>query len=331
MANVGTIGTSAITKTFLQACIASRAFKITHVYSRTPEKAQALIDDLFIPDARADSELEAMLASTDVDIIYVASPNSLHFQHVKAALAHGKSVIVEKPAFVSPAEYQAIDEILKKNPGLHVIEGARHLYDANYLAASERVRAYDEVTGATLTYMKYSSRYDDFKAGKNPNIFSPKFAGGALYDLGVYLVYAAVDWFGMPKQANYAATKAENGIDLHGLARLHYDKFDVALIFGKDQQSFLPSEVYAHTHTLWLDNLGMPAKVRAYDGPAVFQDLSQHTAENPLVDEVNAFSLMFTNRDDAQFEQRWQLTGQVNCVLDQLRASAGIEFESGQD
>jgi hypothetical protein len=129
----------------------------------------------------------------------------------------------------------------------------------------------------------------------------------------------------------YAATKAANGIDLHGLARLHYDKFDVALIFGKDQQSFLPSEVYAHTHTLWLDNLGMPAKVRAYDGPAVFQDLSQHTAENPLVDEVNAFSLMFTNRDDAQFEQRWQLTGQVNCVLDQLRASARIEFESGQD
>jgi predicted dehydrogenase len=96
MANVGTIGTSAITKTFLQACIASCAFKITHVYSRTPEKAQALIDDLFIPDARADSELEAMLASTDVDIIYVASPNSLHFQHVKAALLHMAKVSLWK-------------------------------------------------------------------------------------------------------------------------------------------------------------------------------------------------------------------------------------------
>lgn len=331
MTNVGTIGTSGITKTFLQACIASRAFKITQVYSRTKAKAQQYIDELFIPDAQAADNLETMLSSANVDVVYVASPNSLHFQHVKAALEHGKSVIVEKPAFVTPKEYQAIDAILQQNPDLHVLEGARHLYDANYLAAKAQVRSYDQITGATFAYMKYSSRYDAFKAGENPNIFSPKFAGGALYDLGVYLVYAAVDWFGVPKQASYNTTKAENGIDLHGLARLHYDDFDAALIFGKDQQSFLPSEVYAHTQTLWLDNIGMPTKVRAYDGPAVFQDLSKHTAENPLVDEVNAFSLMFTNRDDAQFKHYWQLTGQVNQVLDQLRASADIQFESGQN
>ncbi len=331
MANVGTIGTSQITRTFLQACIASRAFKITHVYSRTKTKAQQLIDDLFIPEATADDDLDNFLSAADLDIVYVASPNSLHFQDVKAALLHGKNVIVEKPAFVTTAEYQEIDRILKEHPELHVLEAARHLFDANYLAASEQVKAFPEVTGATLAYMKYSSRFDDFKAGKEPNIFSTKFAGGALYDLGVYLIYAAVDWFGLPKQSTYSATKAANGIDLHGLARLHYDDFDVALIFGKDQQSFLPSEVYAARQTLWLDNLGQPSIVRRYDGPAVFQDLSKPSTENPLVDEVNAFSLMFANRNEAQFAHYWQLTGQVNQVLNQLRASAQIKFESDQN
>lgn len=331
MANVGTIGTSQITRTFLQACIASRAFKITHVYSRTKTKAQQLIDDLFIPEATADDDLDNFLSAADLDIVYVASPNSLHFQDVKAALLHGKNVIVEKPAFVTTAEYQEIDRILKEHPELHVLEAARHLFDANYLAASEQIKAFPEVTGATLAYMKYSSRFDDFKAGKEPNIFSTKFAGGALYDLGVYLIYAAVDWFGLPKQSTYSATKAANGIDLHGLARLHYDDFDVALIFGKDQQSFLPSEVYAARQTLWLDNLGQPSIVRRCDGPAVFQDLSKPSTENPLVDEVNAFSLMFANRDEAQFTHYWQLTGQVNQVLNQLRASAQIKFESDQN
>lgn len=331
MTNVGTIGTSQITRTFLEACIATRAFKTTHVYSRTKVKAQQLIDDLFIPDAVADDDLEDFLNADNLDVIYVASPNSLHFQYVEAALRHGKNVIVEKPAFITPTEYQKIDAILQAHPELHVIEAARHLYDANYLVAKAQVDKFPTITGATFAYMKYSSRYDDFKAGKEPNIFSPKFAGGALYDLGVYLVYAAVDWFGMPKLATYHATKAENGIDLHGLARLHYDDFDAALIFGKDQQSFLPSEVYSNQKTLWLDNLGTPTTVRCYDGPAVFQDLSQHATENPLVDEVNAFSLMFTNRDEAKFQHYWQLTGMVNQVLDQLRTSAKIKFESDQN
>ncbi|MFD1411171.1 Gfo/Idh/MocA family protein [Lapidilactobacillus gannanensis] len=331
MTNVGTIGTSEITKTFLKACIASRAFKISHLYSRTTAKAQALIDEFFIPEATADDDLTKFLSAPDLDVVYVASPNSMHFSHVKAALEHGKSVIVEKPAFVTPAEYQAIDAILQQHPELHVIEGARHLYDANYLAATEKVRQFNEITGATLAYMKYSSRFDAFQAGQNPNIFSPKFAGGALYDLGVYLVYAAVDWFGEPLSCDYHATKADNDIDLHGLARLHYEKFDVALIFGKDQQSFLPSEVYSHRQTLWLDNLGTPARVRLYDSPAVYTDLSQHAAENPLYDEVSAISQMFTNREDERFDHYWQLTGQVNHVLDQLRHSAGIVFESEQN
>ncbi len=330
MTNVGTIGTSQITRTFVEACIASRAFKVSHLYSRDKAKAQALIDDLFLPEATALDDLEAFFSAPDLEVVYVASPNSLHFTHVKAALEHGKSVIVEKPAFATIAEYDEIDAYLQAHPDLHVIEAARHLFDSNYLTAQEKVRQLTEITGATLTYMKYSSRFDAFQAGKNPNIFSPKYAGGALYDLGVYLLYAAVDWFGVPESSAYYPTKAENGIDLHGLARLHYPKFDVALIFGKDQQSFLASEIYSHRKTLWLDNLGEPTQVRLYDSPAVYQDLSQHTAENSLVEEVNTISLMFSNREEDKFKHYWQLAGQVNRLLVELRASAGIVFESDQ-
>lgn len=326
MTTIGTIGTSQITRTFLEACINSRAFKVTQLYSRHKEKAQALIDELFIPGAGAQDNLEAFFSSSDMDVVYIASPNSLHFEQTKAALTHGKSVIVEKPAFVTPAQYQAIDQLLKKHPDLHVIEAARHLYDANYLAAKAQVHKLPKITGATLVYMKYSSRYDAFLEGKQPNIFSPDFAGGALYDLGVYLIYAAVDWFGVPQAADYQAKKAANGIDLHGLARLHYDDFDVALIFGKDQQSLLPSEVYSHRQTLWLDNVATAATVRLYNSPDVYQDLSQHRSENPLSDEVNAFSQMFADQADDQFAHYWQLAGKVNRVLDQLRQSAGLDF-----
>ncbi len=61
--------------------------------------------------------------------------------------------------------------------------------------------------------MKYSSRYDQVLDGEEPNIFSTHFSGGALMDLGVYLVYAAVAWFGMPKEVHYFPRKISTGVD----------------------------------------------------------------------------------------------------------------------
>lgn len=61
--------------------------------------------------------------------------------------------------------------------------------------------------------MKYSSRYDQVLAGEVPNIFSTRFSGGALMDLGVYLVYATIGWFGMPSEVHYFPRKISTGVD----------------------------------------------------------------------------------------------------------------------
>ena len=54
--------------------------------------------------------------------------------------------------------------------------------------------------------MKYSSRYNQVLEGKEPNIFLLIFLG-ALADLGVYLVYAALGWFGVPNESHYFVVK----------------------------------------------------------------------------------------------------------------------------
>ena len=53
---------------------------------------------------------------------------------------------------------------------------------------------------AMFPYIQYSSRYDLFLQGEEPNIFSSTFSGGALVDLGVYPLFLAVGLFGEPKQ-----------------------------------------------------------------------------------------------------------------------------------
>src|SRR5690625_5195506 len=92
---VGVIGTGSIASWFIQAARLVEDVEFVAVYSR----AQAT-GDKFAQDNRIDkvyTDLEKMLKDNDVEAVYIASPNSLHFDHAKLALEHNKHVLIEKP------------------------------------------------------------------------------------------------------------------------------------------------------------------------------------------------------------------------------------------
>ena len=77
-------------------------------------------------------------------------------------------------------------------------------------------------------------------AGETPNVFSNRFAGGALMDLGIYPLYAAVRLFGKAQDATYQAQQLDNSIDLNGDGILFYPDFQVHIKAGKNITSNLP-------------------------------------------------------------------------------------------
>ena len=83
-------------------------------------------------------------------------------------------------------------------------------------------------------YTQYSSRYDLLKAGTLTNVFDPAFAGGCLMDIGYYNLYLAVELFGMPVSASYAANLTELGVDTSGITTLRYPGFVCSLAGSKD-------------------------------------------------------------------------------------------------
>lgn len=74
-----------------------------------------------------------------------------------------------------------------------------------------------------------------------------------MQDLGVYLVYDAISWFGIPKDVHYYPVKLRNGIDGSGTAILNYPGYDVVLNVGKTANSYLPGEVYGLKETIVID------------------------------------------------------------------------------
>lgn len=332
MLNLGVIGTNWITDQFILAAEATGEFHLSSIYSRKITTAQAFGSKYLNPIEYFD-DLERFFNEGKFDVVYIASPNSFHYEQAVQAIKAGKHVIVEKPACSNPAEMKHLLRLLRQRPEIYYFEAARHIHSKNFKLIKQKIKTLKVKQGANLTYKKYSSRYADFLAGGEPNIFSLDFSGGALQDLGVYLVYDALSWFGFPGEVKYYPVKLRNGVDGSGTAILSYEDFDVVLNIGKTANSYLPGEIYGEKETLVMDNAAELKKVELVDGAGNVTILSVDPEEqNPMIAEAKAFARLLRDPgslENKQIQQDWlALAVEVNQVLYELRQSAQIVFKA---
>lgn len=331
MRKLGIIGTNWITQQFIEAAQETESFKLTHVYSRTEEKAQSFVEKIGESNINLSDNLDDFFASDDFDTVYIASPNALHFSQSRLALENGKNVIVEKPSTSNVREFAILDTIAHAK-GVYLFEAARQIHEPIFKKVQNYVENnLDELSGATLSYIKYSSRYDDFLAGKLPNIFNPKFSGGALYDLGVYTVYDAVVLFGAPNSVDYKAETLSSGIDGSGSLTLKYDKFDVNILIGKTKNSYMPSEIYFGKKTLLMDSAGDINRLTQASEEKKLTEIPTSKSDNPMDSEAVVFARIMDEKDTKSYEKLFDYARKVNRVLEQARTSAGLVFEADKE
>ncbi|MCI6368141.1 MAG: Gfo/Idh/MocA family oxidoreductase [Limosilactobacillus reuteri] len=333
MLKLGIIGTHIITDQMLDAAKTTGRYQLTTVYSRTLDRAKQF-GKPYGATGFYDS-LEDFFDEGDFDVVYIASPNSLHYEQVRLAIENDKFIIVEKPAFVNPEEFSGIESLLHAHPKARLVEAARHIHTRIFDQAKAKMKEMKHLQGGTFTVMKYSSRYDKVLAGDKPypNIFTPEFAGGALQDLGVYGVYAAVDLFGTPNSVVYFPTMVASGVDGKGVAILTYDNFEVTLNVGKTANSYLGSEIYGLKDTLYFDSIFDTTKVIYYNDKKQVEPIKAPVFyTNSMVDELNDFADVFENPDDEDQMKRYQhwfdLARTVNSVMFDMRQSADLMFPS---
>lgn len=337
MLKLGIIGTNIITDQMLDAARKTDQYVLTSVYSRSMKRAKEFGEQYDATEFFDD--LEKFFEEGDFDVVYIASPNSEHYRQARMAIENDKFIIVEKPAFVNPGEFSAIESLLAAHPKARLVEAARHIHTPLYIAALKKVDEMkkDYVQGGTFTVMKYSSRYDKVLDGDQPypNIFTLKYAGGALMDLGVYAVYAAVTMFGQPKTVVYYPTLAKTGVDAKGVAILNYEKFTVALNIGKTSNSYLYSEVYGLKDTLVFDSIFETKDVTYYDSEKRPHRLDVPVKANSMIDEMSDFAKLFNDPDNEEQMMKYKgwldLARMVNAVMYSLRQSAQLEFPADKD
>lgn len=319
---LGTIGTSWITEQFIEAAVGSGRYRLEAVYSRTEDRAEMFKEKYSAEKTYTD--WTAFLEDPEIDVIYIASPNSLHFTQAKQVLEHKKHAIVEKPMVTLFSEWDELISLARKQNRM-VVEAIRHVYEPNFIKATELVANLSQVYGASLTYSKYSSRYDNVLNGEEPAIFSPKFAGGATNDLGIYVVYTAVQWFGKPKEVQAFTQKIRTGVDGSGTAILRYDDFDVTLHFSKISTSAHNVEVYGAGETLIFDEVTGLSKGYVMDNRTKkLDEIAFDTFwNNPLSWEADAFADVMNHFDAPESKELlnewWTLSKDAHEVLEAIR------------
>ncbi|ECB9664727.1 TPA: Gfo/Idh/MocA family oxidoreductase [Listeria monocytogenes] len=323
---LGIMGTNWITDSFIEGAINSGEWNLTAVYSRTEEKARAFGEKY--GELTYFTDIEEMGKSDALDAVYIASPNALHYQHAVSLLKNKKHVIVEKPIFSIVAELEHAHQIAREN-NVFLFEAARHIQEPNFKRLQENIEKVGTIHGATLAYMKYSSRYDQVLNGEEPNIFSLKFSGGSIVDLGVYPLYSAITLFGEPVKATYFATKLPTGVDGLGPIILEYPTFNITIIQGKNSQSFLPSEIYGQKGTLIVDPLTGIEKITFYDNATKEEtELAGPVVANDMQFEAAEFARIIEQSDRDTYEYLADLSLKVLRVSNELRHQNDIWFDA---
>jgi myo-inositol 2-dehydrogenase/D-chiro-inositol 1-dehydrogenase len=114
-------------------------------------------------DAKAATQIEAVLEDPAIDVIAVCSPHHVHAAQVAAICAAGKQgILCEKPLATSQAELEQITGAVSA-AGVPLIVGAMHTYDPGWLAALETSADYLDTahTIRSTIVLPFNDRYED--------------------------------------------------------------------------------------------------------------------------------------------------------------------------
>lgn len=228
--NIGVLGSGFIVQIFTENAKMFKQFHLRAIWGRHEDKIKAFTDfDYYTTD------LNELLSDKKIDVVYVALPNSLHYEYAYKALKAGKHVILEKPFCLTYQQAKKLADYAKKNQ-LLLYEAIMTIHSPLYNEMKKYLNKLGDIKMIEGNFSQYSRRYDKFKQGIVLPAFDASLAGGALMDLGVYNIHFVVGMFGVPEKVYYYPN-IEKGVDTSGVLILDYGNFKASLINAKDCKS----------------------------------------------------------------------------------------------
>lgn len=317
---IGILGAGKISRSVVPAMIALEEIECWAVASRSLEKAREFAEQYGF--RKAYGSYEEMLRDPEVELVYVATPHSHHFEHMMLCLEHGKGVLCEKAFTMNADQARKIQEYAAER-GLFAAEAiwprympSRKLIDD--VIASGVIGKVNTLT-ANLSYVIHEV----------PRIYRPELAGGALLDIGVYGINFALMHFGTDiERVESSVQMTDTGVDA----------METITIFYKDgRMAVLTHSIYARSDRkgiihgdkgyMVVENINNPQSL------SVFDTEDKLIARYDVPEQINGYEYQFAECARALAEGRTEsrsmpLADSVYMMefMDSLRKQWGMVY-----
>ena len=255
---IGILGAGKISHSTVPAMIALEEIECYAVASRDYEKAKVFAQQYGF--LKAYGSYEEMLNDPEVDLVYVATPHSHHFEHMMLCMEHGKAVLCEK-AFTMNAK-QA--RMIKEYANAHGIFAAEAIWP-RYMPSRKIID--DVIASGVIGKVNTLTANLSYVIHQVPRIYEPALAGGALLDIGVYGINFALMHFGTDIE------RVESSVQMTSTG---VDAMETITIFYRDgRMAVLTHSIYARSDRkgiihgdegyIVVENINNPQSVSVYD------------------------------------------------------------------
>lgn len=318
---VAIIGTSKITENFIEAAGRVSDIEVVAVMSRSKERGMAYAKKHSFSIVY--TSIADLVASKEVDAVYIASPNSCHQSQAVELLLSGKHVLCEKPISSYWFETKMMYQAASAN---HVVllEAMRPIFDPGFAKIKELLPRLGTIRRAQFAMNQYSSRYDKFKAGIVENAFNPHLSNAAVMDIGVYCIHPMVRLFGKPEHVAAESVFLKNGMEGIGTALLRYPTMIGEIQYSKITNGVLPSQIQGEDGILLIDAIQDTRNIELIlrDGTRESYPIEKYS--NNMYYEIAEFARL-VREGCVEHEYKESSLAEME-VMDQIRSAAGIKF-----
>ncbi|WP_179349878.1 Gfo/Idh/MocA family protein [Winogradskyella pacifica] len=318
--NWGIIGAGKIASKFASDLQMVSNSKLYAIASRNLEKAK-----LFRHDYKATmayGTYEDLVADSNIDAVYIATPHSFHKAHTVLCLNHNKAVLCEKPFAMNLEEVEEMIQLSKENNTL-LMEALWTIFLPHYQYVLDvlQKKHFGNIIELEADF-GFHPTYNE-----TSRVFDKSVGGGSLLDIGIYPVFAALSTLGKPNTIEAEAQFFDSGADSECEMTFQYENTKAVLKSTLLQETNTEAIFHCENGTIKINGrFHEPSSVTLIDhlGNSELKEFDTKTIGYSY--EIEHFNQLIrdgkTESDIMTFEKSKLLIS----TLDQIRTLIGLDY-----
>ena len=255
---IGALGTGSIVHKVTNTLKKMEGVECYAIASRTTQRAEEAAKELGY--TKAYGSYEELVADPEVELVYIGTPHSRHFEDMKLCIEHGKPVLCEKSFTMNSKQAKEI-KALAEEKGVYVAEAIW----TRYMPSRQIIQ--ELLDGGAIGNISALTANLSYIINHKERIMKPELAGGALLDVGVYGVNFALMHFGTDiERIESSVQMTETGVDgMESITLFYRDGRMAVLTHGIYGRSDRKGIFYGDKGYMVVENINNPECISVYD------------------------------------------------------------------